>query len=486
MALPARWPWPLRRLSLFFALVIALVVLLLVAHPTTRSQGLELLGMPAASDFRVGPTYSTLTNTIAKLPQHNPDLPFPEGKNGRYVRFSSEANWIGWNNCLNERLMNAFLAYSTNRAYVFGEYWWAPQHYQFPRPEGSGDARTPMKALVGGPVVGDPWLPTGDEDTHPHPRSISTPWWDTICPPERRRVFDTQSIKPFLEGGVDNAAGSLIWSTWHELLLNAPESCVEVVYSANNTDMFPQIFDLRLWGSPRILDLWDSFSKSPISAQFRASPIAQSAVEANIGYGTFSGASLRFFPAWLYPHRDPFERMLAVHLRRGDYVEHCHNIVNWHAKYYGWAQLPSLPDVVAGRMPSEDDPEREAKVFAMCLPDVASVVRRIEEVRNEWAAQNGSALETLYLLTNSDHEFLDALLPALRYSPSTGLGWRTVVTTRDLHISTAEEQDVSLAIDMEIARRAKAFLGNPWSSFTSNVVHQRLVSGRGEASVRFW
>jgi len=44
------------------------------------------------------------------LPQHNVDLPFPEGKEGRYVLFSNQIQMLGWNNLLNE--MCVFLSCS--------------------------------------------------------------------------------------------------------------------------------------------------------------------------------------------------------------------------------------------------------------------------------------------------------------------------------------------------------------------------------------
>ncbi|KAF5327965.1 hypothetical protein D9758_012828 [Tetrapyrgos nigripes] len=35
--------------------------------------------------------------------------------------------------------------------------------------------------------------------------------------------------------------------------------------------------------------------------------------------------------------------------------------------------------------------------------------------------------------------------------------------------------DVNMAVDMDVARRAAVFVGNGWSSFTSNIVYRRLV-----------
>jgi hypothetical protein len=48
------------------------------------------------------PTYDRLRQWETNLPQHNFDLPFPEGQTGRYVRFSNQINMLGWNNVLNE------------------------------------------------------------------------------------------------------------------------------------------------------------------------------------------------------------------------------------------------------------------------------------------------------------------------------------------------------------------------------------------------
>lgn len=51
------------------------------------------------------PNYAALREWERRLPQHNPDLPFPEGRSGRYVLFAnSRAHQAGWNNKLNDML----------------------------------------------------------------------------------------------------------------------------------------------------------------------------------------------------------------------------------------------------------------------------------------------------------------------------------------------------------------------------------------------
>lgn len=48
------------------------------------------------------PTYEKLRQWEYDLPQHDLDLPFPEGKTGRYVKFSNQITQLGWNNVLND------------------------------------------------------------------------------------------------------------------------------------------------------------------------------------------------------------------------------------------------------------------------------------------------------------------------------------------------------------------------------------------------
>ena len=48
------------------------------------------------------PTYKNLIEWESNLPQHNLDLPFPEGRTGRYVLFKNQIQGLGWNNELTE------------------------------------------------------------------------------------------------------------------------------------------------------------------------------------------------------------------------------------------------------------------------------------------------------------------------------------------------------------------------------------------------
>jgi len=63
--------------------------------------------------------------------------------------------------------------------------------------------------------------------------------------------------------------------------------------------------------------------------------------------------------------------------------------------------------------------------------------------------------------------------------------WREVLTSKDLSLLWTE-REVDQAVDMEIARRAEVFLGNGFSSLTSNIVMLRLSDGTPIENNRFW
>ncbi|KAF7365603.1 hypothetical protein MVEN_00433800 [Mycena venus] len=436
--------------------VFVLFLLLGVAHPTTRKMGHDYYNMSIGNEVSTGsggaghaggpPTYEALKKWEDDLPQHNLDLPFPEGKTGRYVKFSNQMKFLGWNNCLNERLMNAHLAYMSKRAYVFDEYVWAPEHYQWPpAQQPPGGPRTPLNAIVSGPMAGGPW--DGDDDA---PRSISENWFDVVCPRDQRKLIHTEDVKPALA----NLPGDAVFDHWQKLLTEETALCVEIVAPAYEVDSMPQIFDLWLWGTTRVLSLWDSFHKSPTSRLLGPSPIVQAAIDRN---------EYLFLPRGPRPPhpapRDPYARMLAIHLRRGDYL------------------LPSIVDKFTP-LPG-DDPARVETMLSHCLPTGAQIVKKIHDAREEYVnAAPGRLLDILYLLTNEQGPWLDDIKAELKAA-----GWYTIVTTRDLQLDV-EQTDVSMAIDMQLARKAAVFIGNGWSSFTSNIIHQRLVDDREPLSIR--
>ncbi|KAF8206450.1 hypothetical protein K438DRAFT_1817226 [Mycena galopus ATCC 62051] len=334
--------------------------------------------------------------------------------------------------------MNTHLAYASKRAFVFPSFMWSLTHYPWPPSQRLAEQPfTPLNALISGPSAG----------------------------------VNTTEVKPYIGA----AEGDKIFDHWQKFLLDAPERCIEVVPTAYEQDNFPQVFDLWLWGSTRILSLWEPFTKSPTSRLLEVSPIVESAVARN---------KYLFLPRGPRPPHaphDPFQRMLAMHIRRGDYKKSCENLASFGSSFYSWNLLPFLPDVFTPL--AEGHPDRIAKAMEHCSPGLDALLKKVRDARADFvhASQGGQqTLDVLYLLTNEHDEWLDELKKTLGKD-----GWGTIVTSHELELD-AEQLDVSMAVDMDIARRAAVFIGNGWSSFTSNIVYRRLVEGKDPISIRFY
>ena len=346
--------------------------------------------------------------------------------------------------------MLAHLAHKVNRSYVFQDYRWNLNHIPWPKemvPEKWPlYPQTPANALVAGPAVGGSWGP-GDNA----PRAISEHWWDTVCPPERRKEVAADDVKTSVYW--DNA--NVILRAW-EKALSGPENCIEVTGSWNGKNNLPQTIDTYVWGSDRILSIWEEFRDSPVSKYTTASHLALAAVEKN---------AILFRPRGPKPKAlvsiDPFDRMLAIHVRRGDYKKACTGFGEWNSSFYGWNQLPYLPDRFQhpeGYVWGKNTPQNIAQFVKHCYPDDDFIFRKIKDAKHDYerAEKPGQPrqLDVLFLMTNEKIEWQREMKARLLLA-----GWSTVVTTHDLRLDS-EEFEVGMTVDMEIARRAAVFIGN--------------------------
>ncbi|KAK2463846.1 hypothetical protein APHAL10511_004151 [Amanita phalloides] len=94
------------------------------------------------------------------------------------------------------------------------------------------------------------------------------------------------------------------------------------------------------------------------------------------------------------------------------------------------------------------------------------IVDRVEDVRKKVGG-----LRKVYVMTNAKEAWLEDVKVALL--EIAGGEWEMVKTTRDLALSW-EQKPVKQALDMYVAQRARAFIGNGFSSFTSNDVMLRM------------
>ena len=208
----------------------------------------------------------------------------------------------------------------------------------------------------------------------------------------------------------------------------------------------------RLLGSSRLVALWPEFSTSPTSRLLATSPLVASAVKRNEHLFTLSGSR----PS---ARRDPYAKMMAVHIRRGDFEEACTRLANYNSTFYGWNLLPDLPDPFI--LPSPDfelghnTPENIRAYLIRCLPTNDYLIRKIGESKEQWESSSpGQTLDTMFIMTNADQAWIKQFTSELRKE-----GFYSIVTTQDF-VYDDEQTAVNMAVDMDIGRRAAVFIGN--------------------------
>ncbi|KAB5595100.1 hypothetical protein CTheo_1388 [Ceratobasidium theobromae] len=436
---------------------------------------LELFAYPEESQWSSNASdFDEIFLREAQLPQHNLSAPYPEGQGGRFLRFSNQVWGLGWNNILQERLLNTILAYDSDRAPVFSpfEAWAHPPRNDTTAAGIRQVLVVPYNALVSGPTAGSSWG-RGDH----HPRAISDKWWNVVCPMPRRKVINVGDIMSDIGYDPD---GIKLLRQWGSLLKDIPDNCVEIVGS--------QIFDFYLIGSPRVLSIWDTFSKHPAIQRLDDSEVVKTALAQNMAklqtQTDFSWRPHVFKPTGI------IAGLVAVHIRRGDYLGdegqdngHCLHLSKWGSTFTGWNQLPQLHDKFdppsrEGIEGGQNTPEIADYYLRRCLPTPAQVAARLRRIKSGRHAR----LSHIFIATNAEESYLLELREVLAAD-----GWApdSIVTSKDLDLNW-QATSVAMAVDMSILSRAEVFVGNGFSSMTSNVVMRRLTTGTPLDSVRLW
>lgn len=177
------------------------------------------------------------------------------------------------------------------------------------------------------------------------------------------------------------------------------------------------------------------------------------------------------------PSSNPLLSTLAIHLRRGDFSEHCYNLAGMGYPYNSWNLLPGLPDRYDEpqyqKITMDENPAELTRFLEHCWPTPDQIVKRVKEVTREYHAtlsENDFEPLSVYILTNERNitwlaELRDTI-SAIRLQdvlPSTTRDehvFKRVSTSRDVLLSGEAELLAKQAIDMAIAERAGLFLGN--------------------------
>ncbi|KAJ6622578.1 hypothetical protein B0H10DRAFT_2013356 [Mycena sp. CBHHK59/15] len=447
----------LRRLCLLLAVILVLLVC-----------GVLLSGIP--------PSYADIRAFEAALPQHNLSLAAqPDGP--RYLRFPDHLWGHGLNNVLQEAILMGYLAHRAGRAYVFEDYTWSHSPlpytlYDFAlRP-----AHIPLNAFVAGPLAGGP-LPGADQNDIAK-RAVSAAFYSQACP--RATVHTLSST-----GAPNDADGAVLLDWWLARLADVPARCVEIESSTQ------PVFDFSLFGSSRLLSLLPGLASSPVLAAFSWSPLVHSAVARNFAllrapdpaalypFPSLPSSSPTFPPVTSSPP-PTLTSTLGLHLRRGDYSRHCPRLALWGATYLGANQHPALPDRFDAPA-NASAAERTAHYMQHCYPDAEAIARRLGAARAAWAAAHPEAepLSRVYILTNGWGWFVKGVRAELMKD-----GWAEVRGSADMLLDGAQ-REVGMAVDMRVGEGVAVFVGNGFSSLTSNIVMLRMARGLDPASNRF-
>ncbi|PSR71095.1 hypothetical protein PHLCEN_2v13064 [Hermanssonia centrifuga] len=151
----------------------------------------------------------------------------------------------------------------------------------------------------------------------------------------------------------------------------------------------------------------------------------------------------------------PLPGLLVLHIRRGDFVEHCEHLARWSSSFNAFNAYETLPDqwvTPPGGGNGETSPENMKLYMRRCFPTIPQIVEKIQQVRQTPA---GKGLKDIYVMTNGKKGWVGKLKRALS---ATG-GWEKIATSRDI-VLTKEQKYIAQSVDMLIGQRAQVLIGN--------------------------
>lgn len=173
---------------------------------------------------------------------------------------------------------------------------------------------------------------------------------------------------------------------------------------------------------------------------------------------------------------------MALHLRRGDFENHCKILGERHEGPTTWATLPFLQSTM---LPPLLDPSNATSVMQHCYPNLYRILDAVSH-----QARSHPHIRTLHVLHDGawDHPLVYLqhykLAEALKNTAwAKKQGWKNgpmlhITHSGDIPIAKGE-RDWSVCVDVELARRAEVFIGNGYSSLSTQVIALRLGTDNG-------
>jgi len=208
-----------------------------------------------------------------------------EHKGVKYFYSANHARNSGWGNVMQDFVMMALLAHTTNRSFAFNDYKWNDDGSIYSEYNGKKiPSRFPLSALLSGPMVGGPW-PPGDDA----PLSVSNEFFHKVCPnPMVLQVSDINTDEIRFN---DDIPSIEIFEKWVEKINSIEDPCVML---DPNSD---PIFEYWMFGKKRMLSVWPCLGKSPVSTHWEWSPLIHDAYKRN--RHLFQPSKISFL-AWLF------------------------------------------------------------------------------------------------------------------------------------------------------------------------------------------
>ncbi|KAK7045565.1 hypothetical protein VNI00_007397 [Paramarasmius palmivorus] len=343
----------------------------------------------------------------------------------KFVLFK-QLQGAGFNNQVQEILLYHHLSQISSRIYAYQPFIWRSRNHQ----------RLPLSAFLPGPTK----------------KAIPQSLFEEICPPEA-----------ILHVTIPMDSYDEVWGKAQEVLAQK-DRCIQI-------DNW--ILNWNFLASSAIHKIWPAFQHY-LSRYFEWSPQIQVMVER--AQKTLNLRSLS--------SNDVGEPYMALHIRRGDFPEHCKGLAEDQVGFTTWATLPAIKDSV---LPPELSPRNRSSVIEHCYSSLWRIMEAIDA-----QAKRNPRVRALHVLHDGAIDHLNVYLDLWKLETAVmdtkrarRVGWpggpmKLFTHTGQIPVHRGE-LDFAVAVDVELARQADVFIGNGYSSLSSQIVALRLATEAGKA-----